>query len=61
MRLQQLNAQLSLDQQKFQRETCELFLKWAEDERAKAIASGASSNSEKISRLGELMFGEDWK
>ena len=52
---------LGLEKARFQRETAALFLKWAEDERAKAIAGGATSNAEKIEQLGELMFGEDWK
>lgn len=52
---------LALEQQKFQRVTCELFLKWFEDKLARDIASGSSSNSEKINKLGELMFGEDWR
>ena len=37
-----------------------IIITWAEDERAKAIAAGAASNDEKIQRLGQLMFGEDW-
>jgi hypothetical protein len=50
-----------LELQKFQRETCELFLKWAADQRAQEIAaSGGLAQSEKIERLGQLMFGEDW-
>ena len=53
--------QLALDRAKFQRETCSLFLKWAEDQRAQEIAQGSAPNSEKIDKLGALMFGEDWK
>ncbi len=56
-----MQESLVLEKARFQRETCGLFLKWSEDERARAIAGGAASNSEKIERLGELMFGEDWK
>lgn len=52
---------LVLDQAKFQRETCSLFLKWAEDQRAREIANGGASQSDKIAALGQLMFGEDWK
>jgi hypothetical protein len=51
----------ALDQQKFQRETCELFLKWDSDQRAKAIASSDVSHAEKIEQLGQLMFPETWK
>lgn len=53
--------QLSLDRSKFQRETCELFVKWSADQRASAIANSTASNADKIEKLGELMFGEDWK
>lgn len=53
--------QLALDRDKFRRETCSLFLKWAEDRRALEIASGSAPNSAKIEALGQLMFGEDWK
>jgi len=60
-RLKQLDAQLALDRDKFKRETCELFLKWSEDNRAKEIAASSGSNSDKIAKLGELMFGEDWQ
>ena len=52
---------LSLEKQKFQRDTCGLFLKWAADQRAKEIAGSNESNAAKIERLGQLMFGEDWK
>ncbi len=46
---------------KLQRDSCELFLKWSEDRRARDIAGSSASNSDKIEQLGELMFGENWK
>lgn len=52
---------LGLERQKFQRETCELFLKWHEDKQAQEVLRGNTSNTEKIEQLGKLMFGEDWK
>lgn len=55
------DGKLALETKKFQRETCELWLKWSEDQRAKDIASSPVTNSEKIEMLGQLMFGEDWK
>lgn len=62
IRDQDLKAeQVGLARQKFQRETCELFLRWSEDQRAREIAAGSTTNAEKIERLGQLMFGEDWK
>jgi hypothetical protein len=53
--------ELELDQQRFQRETTELFIQWVENEQAKAIASSGATHSEKIQRLGQLMFGEGWR
>lgn len=52
---------LVLEKERFRRETCSLFLKWAEDRRALDIASGTAPNSQKIEALGQLMFGDDWK
>lgn len=54
------DAQLKLDQQKFRRETCELFLKWYQDEEAKRIASSNTPNAEKVEKLGQRIFGELW-
>lgn len=51
---------LVLERQRFQRETCDLFLKWFEDQRAKEISTSGESNASKIERLGQLMFGADW-
>lgn len=52
---------LALERKRFARETCELFLKWSTDRRAQEIAeSNAATQSEKIQKLGRLMFGEDW-
>lgn len=56
-----LGEALGLQRQKFQRDTCELFLQWSEDQRAKEIASKAgATNAEKIEALGQLMFGDSW-
>lgn len=54
-------ASTKLDYQKFMRETPEMFLKWYADRRAGEIANSTASNADKIERLGQLMFGEDWK
>ncbi len=51
---------LALSREKFQRDTCALFLKWVNDEKAKAIAGSGATNAEKIEQLGQAMFGEDW-
>lgn len=53
--------ELALAKQRFQRDTCELFVKWSSDRRAQEIAAEPVSNSEKIEKLGQLMFGEEWK
>jgi hypothetical protein len=52
---------MALEREKFQRDTCDLFLKWYSDEQARTIAGSTQTNSEKIERLGKLMFGEEWK
>lgn len=52
---------LKLEEAKFQRETCELFLKWFEDKRAREVAASGASHSEKIAALGQLVFGESWE
>ena len=59
-RLGQTGEALALEQKKFQRQTCDLFLKWYESEQAKQVAAAPVSNGEKIEKLGKLMFGEDW-
>jgi len=52
---------LRLQREKFQRETCELFVKWAQDKRAKQIANSKGIGSqEKVEKLGKLIFKEDW-
>lgn len=61
IRLDQAGEMLALDREKFQRHTCELFIKWAADNRAMEIAAGPSSNSAKIEEVGKLMFGDLWK
>ncbi len=60
-KVEQKSEDLSLQREKFQRETCALFLKWSEDQRAKTISTAATSNTDKIEQLGALMFGPDWK
>jgi hypothetical protein len=52
---------LALDTARFQREFCDGFLKWWNNQRAAEIAGGTASNTEKIEQLGQLMFGDDWK
>lgn len=51
---------LSLEVEKFQRETVELFIKWSAEKAAREIASSNLSHADKIEQLGQAMFGEDW-
>lgn len=60
-RLKQSADALELEQKKFRRTTCELFLKWAEDQRALDIAHGNGSTGDKTEALGLLMFGDLWE
>ncbi len=60
-KLRQKDEELKLATQKFQRDTCELFLRWAADRRAADVASSNTSHTDKIEALGQLMLGDDWK
>lgn len=51
---------LTLEKERFRRDTCELFLKWHADKQAAEIAASVATNAEKIDRLGKLMF-PDWE
>jgi hypothetical protein len=59
--MDQRDAVIDLARQKFRRQTCELFLKWYDDKRAKDIVESRSSNAEKLEQLGQTLFGEEWK
>lgn len=50
------NTRVAVD--KFQRETCSLFLKWFEDEKARAIAASNAPNEEKIAALRREYFAD---
>jgi hypothetical protein len=51
---------VNLREKTFQRETCELFIKWYADERAKSIVEGPGDNDAKREKLGQMLFGEEW-
>ena len=54
--------QLSLNRAKFERDTARLFVKWAANRDALAIAKDNRLGSdEKTDRLGRLMFGDLWE
>lgn len=60
-RLAQSAEALELERSKFQRQTCELFLKWHDNHRARNIVDGPGTSEEKIEKLGQAMFGDLWK
>lgn len=59
-RLAQTEKSLELEREKFQRQTCELFMKWREDRRATEIADGPGTSEDKVEKLGKAMFGDLW-
>jgi hypothetical protein len=60
-KVKQKAEELALAREKYQRETCELFLKWHAEQNALDVANSDTSNADKIERLGQLMFGDTWK
>lgn len=60
-RLDQTGEELKLAQEKFQRESLALFVRWHEDKRVRDILSGEDSNDAKTEQLGQTIFGDDWK
>ena len=64
-RQRQRLAQESLDlqRQRFQRQTCELFIKWHADNRITTILTDTSTNNdEKTEALGRAIFGDElWR
>jgi hypothetical protein len=52
---------LALDQAKFQRSTCEMFIRWYDSKQARSIAEDKSVDvAAKTEKLGKLMFGDLW-
>jgi hypothetical protein len=60
-RLAQSAQSIELERQRFQRQTCELFLRWRDNDRARSIADGPGTTEEKVEQLGHAMFGDLWK
>ena len=60
-KLEQDRQRLALDRQKFQRQTCELFIRWASNRAAQLICADKTRDSRaKVQALGKLMFGDLW-
>lgn len=54
--------QLSLSRAKFERDTARMFVKWAQNKDAVALATDRRlGGDEKTERLGRLMFGDLWE
>lgn len=53
------SERLALERDKFRRQTCEIFLKWARDNRALEIVDSKKSNDEKIKALLKYMDAEE--
>jgi hypothetical protein len=49
---------IALEKTKFQRQTCELFLKWFDDKRAREIAEGSATKETKVAEMIQLWFGQ---
>lgn len=61
-RIEQDKQRLALERQKFQRQTCELFLRWESDRRAQDICADRSQDRHaQIDALGRLMFEDLWE
>lgn len=53
--------QLTLARDKFRRETCELFLRWYNDQKVKAIIDDSTTDTDqKTEILGRTLFGDLW-
>ncbi len=59
LQLDQRTRSLDLAEAKFQRETADLFIKWYDNEEAKAVAAGKEERTVKIETLRQMMFGEN--
>lgn len=51
-------AKLDLDREKFEAQTCETFLAWYKDKRARDIAESDLSNADKIAALRQTYFAD---
>lgn len=60
-RAQLADEALTIAKKKFQRDTCDLFVKWCENKKATEIATAPGiSEEQRIETLGKLIFEDDW-
>jgi hypothetical protein len=59
-KLKQKDGELALAREKFQRDTCKLFLKWSSEKKALDVANSDAVFTDKIEALGQLMFPDTW-
>lgn len=57
-RLEVQRDALALEHQKFERQTCELFMKWYGNKQAAEIINSKTDKDSKIEQIRQLMFGE---
>jgi len=56
------NREFTLEQARWQRQTCELYLKWYADQAALNIVTDRATDTDaKTEALGRLMFGDLWE
>jgi hypothetical protein len=60
-KIAQKDREIEIEVRKTRRKDVVEFVKWYADQRARDILAGADSSDEKTERLGELIFGENWK
>lgn len=60
-KIEQRGEIISLDREKFLRDSASIALKVLKDDRAKSIEAGAGTNEEKIEIMGQHLFGDLWK
>lgn len=60
-KIRQKDEEIAMLREKMQRESCAMFIKWAQDQRALEIANSPTDESERIERLGRQMYGDLWK
>ena len=59
-KLDQRDAMIELERQRYRRETTILFEGWYKSRKTREIVESRANNREKIEQLGRAIFGEDW-